>query len=241
MPRLHKMSEDWNFPTAQTLKQYDHGLKHGLVPAGHRVLHIPAREVPQHNVPGKKVDWILARMHRVITEMQKVGRPILGLAAPQIGTDLRVIFVQRGDQPKDATFGDFMPVINPRVTRISKLALVSQGCFSSNEVFARIPSAHALVLTGYSRFGEHMRLERNGRDAVVDQHACWHLQGTRAADVAVGKGIQLDWRPPERAQEYRDFIASTEKSRRRIEWTFPYPAEQWAAVKDGGFKLEAFN
>jgi hypothetical protein len=54
----------------------------------------------------------------------------------------------------------------------------------------------------------------------------------------VEQGIQLDWRPPEYAQAYRDFVMSSEGT--RAKWPMAYPVEQWKAVRLGQFLIENY-
>lgn len=181
-------------------------------------------------------------MYDVIQAVQAADYSIAGLAAPQIGEASQIILVPRHKDVVDTTYGDFMPVFNPALEINTDVPreVVPHGCFSSNEVFARLPSASELILTGFDVHGEPLRLLREGTDAVVDEHECWHLAGIRAADIAMRDLVQLDWRPPEDKQEYRAYFAAAQTDSAAAQWHKPYPYDQWEAVRNGGFTIEAF-
>jgi peptide deformylase len=245
----YPLPRGWRRPTAETVAQYKYGVSNGLVSAGHPGLSQAAEVVSPGEVTGSEVVSILGRMYHVIQAMGEVKRPIAGLAAPQIGEEAQIVLVPRQPGSEDVGYGDFMPVINPVFKPIEgQQKVVPHGCFSANEVFARLPSSTKGELTGLDLHGEPLRdpssgaelLVREGFHAVVDEHEVRHLAGMRAADVAVGIGQQLDCRPPSEAQRYRDFFAAWEADPTIPEWDYPYPYAQWQAVRSGEFTLDRY-
>jgi hypothetical protein len=164
------------------------------------------------------------------------------LAAPQVGESVQAILVPRHKDHKDDTYGEFMAVFNPSVVVDEGVprTVIPHGCFSSNETFTRLPSASALTLSGLDRHGEPLEFERRGNEAVVDEHEVRHLAGIRAADIAVSRDVQIDWRPPEERGRYREYFQSWQADPSVGEWPDAYPHDQWVAVRTGEFQLENY-
>ena len=201
-----------------------------------------AEVVPPDEIGSEQATRILDRMHRIIVAMREAGRPIVGLAAPQIGEPSQIILVPRHRDYTDDKYGDFMPVFNPSVVvdERSPRTVVPHGCFSSNETFVRLPSASALTLSGLDRHSEPLTFQRRGSEAVVDEHEVRHLHGLRAADLAVAEDLQIDWRPPEERGRYREYFESWQANPAVGEWPDAYPHDQWVAVRAGEFRLEDY-
>jgi peptide deformylase len=222
-----------------TLAQYLHGKQHGLVPAGHIALRSTAEAVDPADINRPTTRGIVRAMHGVVKAMRDVERPIVGLAAPQVGEAARIVLVPR-EEPR----GEMMVVYNPVVDieADGSTKVIPHGCFSSNELFARLESPMAVVLSGLDENGEPLNVRREGLTAVSYWHEAKHLDGVRAADIACREAVQLDWRPPEQEQAYREYFnphASAPASE-IPDWHLPYPHEQWQAVRAGEFTLEQF-
>lgn len=231
----------WRLPTSLTVAQHEYGLKNGLVPAGHRVLREQAVIVPPDEIPKLQAIRIVQRMFAVVQAMERAKRPLIGLAAPQIGERAQIILVPKEERDSDTTYGKFMAVFNPSVSVRKADKIVPHGCFSANEIFVRLLSATDATLTGFDRHGEPLRLHRAGINATVDEHEVRHLRGMRAADIAIRDGSQLDWRPPEHAEAYRQYADGHRGSRSWPEWQDAYPYAQWQAVKAGKFLIERYK
>jgi peptide deformylase len=173
--------------------------------------------------------------------MERAKRPLIGLAAPQIGERAQIILVPKEERDSDDTYGKFMAVFNPSVSVRKADKIVPHGCFSANEIFVRLLSATDATLMGFNRHGEQLRIRRTGINATVDEHEMRHLKGLRAADIAMRDNIQLDWRPPEQAAEYRKYADGHRDSRSWPDWSETYPYAQWQAVKTGKFLIERYK
>lgn len=94
----------------------------------------------------------------------------IGLAAPQIGVNKKVIVIRNGQD-------SFYPMINPVVVRkIGKKFLNNEGCLSleGTRNVERYPS----VLVGYTdKNGKRITKTFNGLSAIVVQHETDHLNG----------------------------------------------------------------
>jgi peptide deformylase len=94
----------------------------------------------------------------------------VGLAAPQIGVNKKVIVIRNGHD-------SFVPMINPVVVRkIGKKFLNNEGCLSleGTRNVERYPS----VLVGYTdKNGKRVTKTFNGIYSIIIQHETDHLNG----------------------------------------------------------------
>jgi peptide deformylase len=103
-----------------------------------------------------------------------------GLAAPQIGVDLRVVIFGVGHNPRypDAEEVPYTILCNPMLTPLTEdFEDGWEGCLSVPGMRGLVPRHTALRYSGYGMNGE--RIEREVRDfhARVVQHECDHLDG----------------------------------------------------------------
>jgi len=251
------LPEGWHAPTPKMLEEYVAGSLdgRGLVPADHPALQMPAELVPVEDIRSTEVQGILHRMREVAAVFAGKNRPLLGLAAPQIGESVSLMLTpapgalenpQQGPRELVAVFN---PVVN--IDEDSRTRFVPHGCYSADAVFAGLWSPTASTLSGYNEHGEPLRVDEHGNPAslerqdfesVVDEHESLHLLGVRAGDIALNLGKQLDFAPPEDAEEYRAYIkAYMQDADAAGEWYQPFPREQWIAMTvTGEFALRHF-
>jgi len=231
----------WRQPTPETLKQHLIGKEQGLIPAGAPELSAPTDLVS--DIEGnREVIRIDAKLRSVTEGMRAKGYPVAGLDATQIGESVRVALV-----PHPTEKGQMLTVVNGYIEDHPDAPLgplVPHGCHSGNETFVKLQVSESHTLHGYDIHGEPIELERTGFYAVVDRHEIeWHEQGMRAGDIAVENNVQIDWRPPEDKQSYRDFFDGPDgygQNPHLPDWEKVYPPDQWQAVKTGEFVLMNF-
>jgi peptide deformylase len=139
------------------------------------ILRTRAREV-------SKFDRALKRLvHDMIDTMREA--PGVGLAAPQIGRDLRLIVVETPLPPADPELEEDGPtalfaVVNPEVTwRSETLVEDQEACLSIPGLFGDVPRHTAIRVTGLDPNGRPLSLELQDFEARVFQHEIDHLEG----------------------------------------------------------------
>ncbi len=96
----------------------------------------------------------------------------IGLAAPQIGSDLQV-FVANPSQER----GRELVVVNPSMEAVGGRTGIIEGCLSLPEVWDRVRRSARVRLRGFDAAGRPLALEAQGLLAIVLQHEFDHLQG----------------------------------------------------------------
>lgn len=127
-------------------------------------------------------EFATLEMKQLITNMydtmQKRGG--VGIAAPQIGVNLRVILFGFESNPR---YPDEKPVpltllINPEIEVLSnELVDGWEGCLSVTGLRGLVPRYHQIRYQGYDEQGQLITQIAEGFHARVVQHECDHLDG----------------------------------------------------------------
>ncbi len=99
----------------------------------------------------------------------------VGIAAPQVGSNIRVFVVNEKDKP--------VVYINPVVEVLSEAVVESEeGCLSVPGIWGIVPRAKKIRLKAYDRHGRRIEVDAKGYSAIIIQHEFDHLQGILFVD-----------------------------------------------------------
>ena len=105
--------------------------------------------------------------------------PGIGLAAPQVGVNLRLAVVDL--QPNDAPAP--IVLVNPEVTRVSEdWAVREEGCLSLPGMYADVSRPARVAVRYHDLDGKPHDLEADGLLAACLQHEIDHLDGVLFVD-----------------------------------------------------------
>ena len=155
------------------------------------VLSNKAREVGDVNGEVKKLmDDMLETMYKA---------PGVGLAAPQVGVDKRVIVIDIGSE------NDRSPIFlaDPEILESEGEIIFEEGCLSLPEFQTEVNRNTSVLVRGINEKGEDATHDVEGFLAVVFQHEIDHLNGILLVDKVsklkrdiyrrkVKKGIKLE-------------------------------------------------
>ncbi|MBP6708230.1 MAG: peptide deformylase [Candidatus Accumulibacter sp.] len=121
-------------------------------------------------------------LHALIADMGETMRHLdgAGLAAPQIGVDLRLVIFGVESNPRypDAEQVPWTVLINPLLTPLSaEIEEGWEGCLSVPGLRGWVPRWSRLRYTGFDAFGRPLERRVAGFHARVVQHECDHLDG----------------------------------------------------------------
>jgi len=103
-----------------------------------------------------------------------------GLAAPQIGVDMRVVIfgVEHNPRYPDAEEVPQTVLINPIIETIGEeIDVAWEGCLSVPGMRGAVPRSSQIHYTGKNQYGEVIDRVVTGFHARVVQHECDHLDG----------------------------------------------------------------
>lgn len=124
----------------------------------------------------KYLDVLIDRMYVTVTDLTHGG---VGLAAPQIGINRNIIYVQRFDK-KDEPFEVYL---NPKIVWSSKLLRIGvEGCLSIPEIRENVYRNYTIEVEYITRRGQKRSEKIEGFTAVIFQHEVDHLNGILFTD-----------------------------------------------------------
>ena len=115
---------------------------------------------------------------RVSRRVRRLARDMLetmyaasgvGLAAPQVGVQQRVIVVDVGENP--------ITLVNPEITTAEGEQVGLEGCLSLPDLVGEVRRAEWVVVKGLNRRGKPITVEGEGLLARALQHEMDHLDG----------------------------------------------------------------
>jgi len=98
----------------------------------------------------------------------------LGLAAPQVGANVRVVVYDIGE--------GLQVLINPTISNRSGEEVLEEGCLSLPNLHGEVARASSLTVKARDRQGKSIARQAVGLEARVIQHECDHLDGKLFVD-----------------------------------------------------------
>ncbi len=146
--------------------------------------------------PKDKLIPILAQ--RMFLAMRDPARPGVGIAAPQVGINRNIIWVQRFDKPNEP----FEYYCNPTIVWRSNLIRKGvEGCLSIPDERGSVYRNYTLQVAYFDAKGNQKHEVVEGFTAVIFQHEIDHLNGVLFTDRmneqvnfetnALGEGVKL--------------------------------------------------
>lgn len=127
-------------------------------------------------------------LHRLLDDMLETMRaaPGVGLAAPQVGVDKRVIVVEYPEDEEDPenTLTVF-ELVNPEIIKAKGSELGQEGCLSLPGLAADVERATQLIVRAQDRHGQEVRYKVFDWLARIFQHEIDHTQGVLMTDRAI--------------------------------------------------------
>ncbi len=127
-------------------------------------------------------DFSSPALHALLADMRETMDHLdgAGLAAPQIGVDLRVVIFGVESNPRypDAGSVPFTVLINPVITPLTEEEEAGwEGCLSVPGLRGEVPRIKRVRYAGCDERGCAIEREAAGFHARVVQHECDHLDG----------------------------------------------------------------
>ncbi len=149
------------------------------------IIQYPDPRLKQKSTPVSKVD---ARVKTLLENMAETmyDAPGIGLAAPQIGVNERIIVVHVSEDDDDEQVGKkpgkLYKVVNPEIVHKDGEIEYEEGCLSIPGIKENVKRAAVIVVKGLDENGKPFELEADGLLAVCFQHEIDHLDGVLFID-----------------------------------------------------------
>ena len=117
-------------------------------------------------------------IQNLVDTMLDAGHSV-GVAAPQIGTSLRVVVVDVSNSKlgkKEDNHG-LLTMVNPEVINSSGKKTMREGCMSIPDYTGNVDRAEEIVVQFLDRHGDEQVVRAGGFEAVAIQHEIDHLDG----------------------------------------------------------------
>lgn len=141
-----------------------------------RILLYPDPRLKKRSRPVEKFDDHLASLVKRMFELMRQQEGV-GLAAPQVGVNLRLFVMNHTGKPED----DHV-VINPALTALEGEIEAEEGCLSIPEVRVNVLRADRMKLAALDLEGKPFEREASELESRVWQHETDHLDGILLTD-----------------------------------------------------------
>ncbi len=119
--------------------------------------------------------------------------PGVGLAAPQVGIATRLIVVEYGDEEDENAPKKLYIVANPEIVKASEGTENGvEACLSVPGLVGEVDRNLKILVKGYNRRGQPVKIKAEGWLARIFQHEIDHLDGVLFTDRASSV-----WKPKE--------------------------------------------
>ena len=159
------------------------------------ILRTPSAELSSGELQSALLKTLEAKMLRTVTDPCQDG---VGIAAPQVGINRRVVWVQRLDKEGEP----FECYENIQIDSLfGEMVLLEEGCLSVPPLRGRV-SRHKGVIISYLRNGQKVTETVEGYTARIFQHECDHLDGILYIDRADTVFTHTSWAAQRAAFDY---------------------------------------
>jgi len=197
-----------------------------LVPPENDILNQVAEAVGPDEIDSEETQGFIEAMLDFAYSLPRdpAGRTIVGLAAPQLGYNKRIIIVDLNADGSGTQEPDFTVYINPEILDLSDTTTLGrEGCYSTGSVCVVLPRADRIRMKATDRLGKPILETFRGFQARALQHEGNHLDGIRAPDLVTDDNNLL-WVEPEEFGEFRNNWQN---------WPNKCLRSKWQAMKAG--------
>jgi len=139
-----------------------------------KILTYPDPRLRKKSAPVEKID---EQVERLLDDMAETmyGAPGIGLAAPQVGVNLRLCIVDVS--PRDENSAGLIELINPVIISAEGEQIGEEGCLSIPGFSSEVKRKEKVRVQALNRRGEFFEIEGTGLLARAFQHEIDHLDG----------------------------------------------------------------
>jgi len=154
------------------------------------ILTYPDERLKLVSDPVKHFDKRLLAFIRDMEDTMRAGPGSVGIAASQVGRNIRVVIVDVSGKPEIKNHGK-LALVNPEIVKWNGLAVGREGCLSVPDYTGNVIRAEKIVVKAQDETGQGCEYEMAGFEARAAQHEIDHLDGLLFLDRLVSRRNDL--------------------------------------------------
>ena len=167
-----------------------------VMPEDSAILRAQSMDLGPKELASAQLQTLLDKMYRTLTDPSQDG---VGIAAPQVGINRRIVLVMRYDKPGEP----IEPYINIKIdSLIGEKVPGPEGCLSVPPFRGVVKRAPKVQISYLQRDGTPVTEQVEGYSAVIFQHECDHLDGILYTDRADTVFVNPAWAAEREAFTY---------------------------------------
>ncbi|MBW1885642.1 MAG: peptide deformylase [Deltaproteobacteria bacterium] len=171
---------------------------------------------PRLKCVSRRIDKITDELRELAQNMCEVmyDEPGIGLAAPQVGADVRLIVVDTEWRDEDKERHPII-MVNPEISEAEGKIVWDEGCLSVPDFTADVTRAERVRVIGTDLDGKPIEIHAEELQAVCFQHEIDHLDGILFIDriSRLKRGLYVKRRKKQILAEEDDEVVDTRGSR----------------------------
>ena len=128
---------------------------------------------------------------RELEATRQAGPGAVGIAAPQVGMQKRIVIVDVSNTRKPCDNHGHMIMVNPEITEWEGMEMGREGCLSVPDFTGNVIRAERIKLNYLDEHGQSHEIESTGFEARAIQHELDHLDGLLFLDRLVSRRTDL--------------------------------------------------
>ena len=184
----------WTGWEQTVIEQSDSVMYVAVMPADSAILRAVSQDFGPKELASEQLQTLIRKMYRTLTDPSQDG---VGIAAPQVGINRRLVLVMRYDKPGQP----IEPYLNIQIdSLIGEPVPGPEGCLSIPPYRGVVRRAPKVQISYLMADGTPVTEQVEGYSAVIFQHECDHLDGILYTDRADTVYVNEAW-----AAEREDF------------------------------------
>ena len=167
-----------------------------VMPADSAILRASSTDLGPKELASAQLQTLLAKMYRTLTDPSQDG---VGIAAPQVGINRRIVMVMRYDKPGKP----IEPYLNIQIDSLLGAPVPGpEGCLSVPPYRGVVKRAPKVQISYLQADGTPVTEQVEGYSAIIFQHECDHLDGILYTDRADTVFVNEAWAAEREAFSY---------------------------------------
>ena len=155
------------------------------------ILLYPDEGLKQVSAEIETINEDIIQFIKQLEETRQAGPGAVGIAAPQVAVQKRIVIVDVSNMRKPCDNHGHMIMVNPEITEWDGMVMGREGCLSVPDFTGNVIRAEKIVCRYTDEQGVQHEIESTAYEARVIQHEMDHLDGLLFLDRLVSRRTDL--------------------------------------------------